>query len=139
MDNNHTHSPRTDNRLLASLAPHELTRIWPMLEPVPLKLRQPVYEAGASFRHVYFPEQGLISVVALMDDGHSIEVGTIGLEGMTGLPVLSDGTSPYRHFVQIEGRALRMPASRLREETQFDSPLRRLLLRYHTAFATQLM
>jgi CRP-like cAMP-binding protein len=129
----------TENRLLASLPPREQARLWPMLEAVPLKRHQPVYDAGTPFRHVYFPEQGLISVVALMDDGHSIEVGTIGIEGMTGLPVLSDGTSPYRHFVQIEGRALRMPATRLREETQHDTPLRRLLLRYHTAFATQLM
>ncbi len=134
-----THNPTSDNRLLSSLPPRELARLMPLLEPVELALRQPVYDAGMPFRHVYFPEQGLISVVALMDDGHSIEVGTIGTEGMTGSPVLSDGTSPYRHFVQIEGRALRMPAVRLREETQFDTPLRRLLLRYHTAFATQLM
>jgi len=131
--------PRTiDNRLLASLPPRELARLMPVLESVDLKLRQSVYEPGTPFRHVYFPEQGLISMVALMD-GHSIEVGTIGTEGMTGLPVLSDGTSPYRHFVQIEGRALRMSAVRLREETMGDTPLRRLMLRYQTAFATQLM
>ena|SRR5687767_9334245 len=131
--------PRTtDNRLLASLPPRELARLMPALEPVDLKLRQSVYEPGAPFRHAYFPEQGLISMVALMD-GHSIEVGTIGTEGMTGLPVLGDGTSPYRHFVQIEGRALRMSAVRLREESMGDTLLRRLLLRYHTAFLTQIM
>jgi CRP-like cAMP-binding protein len=129
---------KTDNLLLASLPARELARLMPMLEPVELKLRQSIYEPGTPYRYAYFPEQGLISLVAMMD-GHSIEVGTIGVEGMTGLPVLSDGTSPYRHFVQIEGRALRMAAVRLREESQFDTPLRRLLLRYQTAFATQLM
>ena len=131
--------PVTENRLLASLPPPDLSRLMSMLERVPLKLHQPVYESGAPIRYAYFPEQGLISVVAMMDDGHSIEVVTIGNEGMTGLPVLSDGTSPYRHFVQVEGLALRMPASRLREETQYDTPLRRLLLRYQNAFAAQLM
>ncbi len=139
MDTNFDAAHTSENRLLASLPAHELARLWPALEPIPLKLRQSVYDPGAPFRHAYFPEQGLISLVAIMDDGDSIEVGTIGAEGMTGLPVLSDGTSPYRHFVQIEGRALRIPAVRLREETQFDTPLRRLLLRYHTAFSTQLM
>ena len=129
----------SENRLLASLPPRESARLLPSLEPVDLKLRQPIYEPGTPFRHAYFPEQGLISVVAIMDDGHSIEVCTIGSEGMSGLPLLSDGTSPYRHFVQIEGRALRMTAARLHEETQLDTPLRRLLLRYQTAFVTQLM
>jgi CRP-like cAMP-binding protein len=139
MNNNNVKHNGTDNRLLASLPAREWARLLPSLEPIELKLRQPVYEPGLPFRHAYFPEHGLISVVAMMDDGDSIEVGTIGAEGMTGLPLLSDGASPYRHFVQIEGRALRMPAHVLRDETQLDTPLRRLLLRYQSAFVTQLM
>jgi CRP-like cAMP-binding protein len=137
---NNNHSPTgCENRLLASLPPPEFDRLQPNLEMVQLKLRGTINEPGTPFEHVYFPEQGLISVVAAMDDGDSIEVGTIGTEGMSGLPVLSEGTSPYRHLVQIEGHALRMPAHRLLEETAFDTPLRRLLLRYQTAFVTQLM
>jgi CRP-like cAMP-binding protein len=135
-DTNRNHS---DNRLLASLPPREWARLRPGLTPIELKLRQSIYEPGTPFRHVYFPERGLISVVAMMDDGDSIEVGTIGPEGMSGLPLLSDGTTPYRHLVQIEGRAMRMSAERVHEETQFDTPLRRLLLRYQTAFLTQVM
>lgn len=129
----------SDNRLLASLPPREFARLMPSLEPLELSVRQSIYEPDASIQHVYFPERGLISVVAMMDNGHSIEVGTIGTEGMAGLPALSDGTSSYRYFAQIEGRALRMSTFRLREETQLDTPLRRLLLRYQTAFVSQLM
>jgi CRP-like cAMP-binding protein len=125
--------------LLASLPPSELARLLPALEPVELKAQQTICEPGAPFSHVYFPEQGLISVLAIMAGGNTIEVGTIGAEGMSGLPVLSDGTSPYRHFVQIEGRAQRMPATQFREEMLLDTPLQRLLWRYQTAFITQLM
>ena len=129
----------SENRLLAGLPPREWERLRPNLELVPLKLRDTINDPGMPFQHVHFPVQGLISVVAAMDDGDSIEVGTIGTEGMSGLPVLSETTSPYRHLVQIEGQALRMPAQRLLEETAFDTPLRRLLFRYQTAFVTHLM
>jgi CRP-like cAMP-binding protein len=139
MQHNHSTNGNGDNRLLASLPPEELKRLLPALEPVELQAREAICEPGTPFGHVYFPEQGLISVVASMDDGNTIEVGTIGAEGMLGLPVLSDGTSLYRHFVQIEGRALRMPAPRFREETRHDTPFRRVLWRYQTAFVTQLM
>jgi CRP-like cAMP-binding protein len=139
MEANHITNGSADNRLLASLPPPEVERLRPALEPIELKAREAIYEPGSLFRHVYFPEQGLISVVANMDDGNTIEVGTIGAEGMSGLPVLSDGTSPYRHFVQIEGHALRMSAERFRDEIRLDTPFRRMLLRYQTAFVTQLM
>ena len=127
------------NRLLASLPRREYQRLLPSFDMVELPFRQSIYEPGSTFRYVHFPESGLISAVALLDNGASIEVGTIGSEGMSGLPVICNGTSPHRYFVQIEGRALRMNATRLQEEIHDDTPLRQMLFRYQNAFLTQVM
>jgi hypothetical protein len=75
-----------------------------------------------------------------MQNGASIEVGTIGHEGMTGLPViLGVETMPYRHIVQVSGKARRMSAAALIAELKPDRFLPRLLNRYHAAFNTQVM
>ncbi len=131
---------RARNGLLAALPSGEVERLLPRLAPVELERRQVVYEPGTAFRYAYFPEQGLISVVSTMHDGSTIEVGTIGCEGMSGLPLVCGvETSPHRHLVQIPGRALRMNADELRDEVSRDTPLRRVLFRYHTAFLMQIM
>jgi CRP-like cAMP-binding protein len=131
---------RARNGLLAVLPPSEFERILPRLVPVELERRQVLYEPGTTFRYAYFPEQGLISVVSSMHDGSTIEVGTIGCEGMSGLPLVCGvETSPHRHLVQIPGRGLRMSAADLQEEIQRETPLRRILFRYHAAFISQIM
>ena len=128
------------NQLLASLPPADWQRLAPRLTTVTLERRQVIYEAGQPFQHAYFPEQGLISVVNTMHDGSTIEVGTIGYEGMSGLPIaFGVESSPHRQLVQIPGAALRLPATDLAAETRQDTPLRRNLFRYHMAFMAQLM
>ena len=128
------------NRLLANLPEDEWERIAPRLTPVDMERKQSVYEPGSAIGHVYFPEQGLISVVSTMNDGSTIEVATIGCEGMSGLPlVFGIDHSPHRHLVQIPGTAWRMAAADLREEIEHDSRLRRLLFRYDMAFVSQIM
>jgi len=129
-----------DNRLLANLPPEDRERIGARLTPVDLERREIVYEPGTEFRHVYFPERGLISVINTMNDGSTIEVGTIGCEGMSGLPVVFGvDSSPHRHLVQISGSGWRMSAADLRDETRRDTPLRQVLFRYHMGFVAQIM
>jgi CRP-like cAMP-binding protein len=131
---------RARNGLLATLPAADAQRIVPRLTPVELERRQILYEPGTPIRYAYFPEQGLISVVNTMHDGSTIEVGTIGCEGMSGLPLVCGvDSSPHRHMVQISGRALRMNAADLRDELQRDTPMRRVLFRYHAAFTSQIM
>jgi CRP-like cAMP-binding protein len=90
--------------------------------------------------HVYFMDQGMISVVSNMRNGDSIEVGTIGTEGMAGMSVLLGVDAvPYRHTVQVAGRARRMSASALAAELATNVTLRTILNRYHAAFNTQVM
>jgi CRP-like cAMP-binding protein len=134
-------NPRApENRLLASLPADDWQQLAERLTWVEFPRREVLYEPGTEFSHAYFPEQGLISVVNTMNDGDTIEVGTIGCEGMSGLPVVFGvDQSPHRHLVQIPGNGWRMQAADLRQHTRGDSALRRILFRYHMAFVAQIM
>ena len=126
------------NRLLARLPPDEYQRLLPRLQLVPLELKHVLYEARSSIDYAYFPNRGVVSALTVMEDGRAIEVATIGDEGMVGLPLLVGAKiTANRVIVQVPGDALRMAEDVLREEVSRDSPLRRLLVLYHTAFLAQ--
>jgi CRP-like cAMP-binding protein len=81
----------------------------------------------------------MFSLVILMRDGQAVEAGTVGNEGMVGLPVfLGAETSPHRAFSQIPGEALRMRAKDFMEELERDGPLRRRLGLYNQALMNQM-
>lgn len=126
------------NRLLARLPKDEFQRLLSKMRSVDLALKIVLYEPGAVLDYAYFPNRGVISQLTVMEDGASIEVATIGNEGMMGLPILFGiAEISSRHVVQVPVNALRMSADVLREETSRDTPLRRLLLLYNGAFLTQ--
>ena len=129
-----------ENSILAALPPDDQARLQSKLLPVDLQQGQIVYEASVPIDHVYFIDQGMISVVSVMCNGDSIEVGTIGNEGIIGKWVMLGADSvPYRHIVQVGGKARRMSAAALEAELLPDRPLTRLLHRFHAAFNTQVM
>ena len=129
---------RHGNQLLARLPPAEYQRILPRLQFVALELKHVIYEARSPIDYAYFPNRGVISALTVMDDGRAIEVATIGDEGMVGLPLLIGAkTTGNRMIVQVPGDAMRMAEDALREEVGRDSPLRQLLVLYHTAFLAQ--
>ncbi len=134
-------TPSTDplrNRLLAGLGAAYYKRLLPNLQVVPMLLNQPIYEVGGKIDFAYFPTDGVISAVAGMNNGAVIEVGTIGNEGMTGLPVLIEArTSPSRLYVQVAGSAARMAVAVLRRETKEGSPLRKIAQSYQGVFLAQ--
>jgi CRP-like cAMP-binding protein len=134
-------TPRPSANLLLSFLPsEEFERLRPRLQAVELAQGQLIYEAHQPVDHVYFIDQGMISVVSIMQNGASIEVGTIGSEGMAGLPaILGVEAVPYRHIVQVAGRARRISAAAVLGELKPDRMLPRLLNRYHAAFNTQVM
>jgi CRP-like cAMP-binding protein len=126
------------NRLLVALAPEDLGSLRPHLEPVPLPHKQTLSKPDTPIDHVYFPQEGMVSLVQPLEDGAMIEVGMIGNEGLVGVPVLLGAdTSPLEAMVQIPGSALRMPASAFREEAGRNSALLGLLLRYVQALHIQ--
>ncbi|HEX8335319.1 MAG TPA: Crp/Fnr family transcriptional regulator [Pyrinomonadaceae bacterium] len=100
------------NELLAALPRGAYLRLLPHLESVPLPLGAGLYNSGESIEHVYFPEDGMVSLVTHMLDGATVEVGLIGRDGMVGIPVLlGDDIAFEAAVVQIEGSALRMSSA----------------------------
>jgi len=99
------------NRLLASLPRPARQQMLQHCEPFELVFGAVLSEPGERIRHVHFPTDGFISLVAVVDGKASLEVGLIGNEGMLGVSLaLGVDTSPVRALVQGSGSALRMPA-----------------------------
>jgi CRP-like cAMP-binding protein len=105
------------NRLLAIVPVRERERLAGEFELVSLELKEMLYQEDEPIEHVYFPLNGVMSLVSQMEDGRGVEVATIGNEGMAGLPVFLQAASTSSHmaFSQIPGQALRMPAGRFGE------------------------
>lgn len=126
------------NRLLASMTPSDLDLIQPHLTPVSLKLRQDLEKPNRRIDDVYFMEIGITSVVAMQSDDTQIEVGLIGCEGMTGLPiVLGDQRSPHACYIQVAGAGQRISVAHLRKAMKVSPGLRDFLLRYVQSFMVQ--
>ena len=119
---------RPANRLLAALPPRTYRRMSGACEHVSLEFGQVLCEPGDALRHVYFPLDSLISLLAAVDNGEALEVGLVGREGVAGMALaLGNRTSPVRELVQGAGKALRMPARRFVEELVNTPTLRRLV------------
>ena len=130
--------PTLRNQLLAALPSKEYKRLIPHLEPVPLPLLEVLYESGEPIEHVYFPNDGLISLLVVMRDGAPREVGLVGREGMLGVPVvLGMNATPTRALIQMPGSAMRMKAQTLRDELKQCRALQHVLQRYIHAFFIQ--
>jgi len=130
---------RGQNRLLADLPRDEYDRLRAHLQKVSLPLKDILYEANGPIPHVFFPLHGVVSLVILMDGDVSLEVGTIGNEGMVGTPVfLGSDSSPTRAISQVPGEALRMETKVFQEEMKRGGPLYGLVQRYTQAMINQI-
>ena len=127
-----------ENRLLSALPREEHDRLVPHLVKVSLPLRDILYEANGPIAHVFFPLNGVVSLV-IMDGGFTLEVGIIGNEGLVGTPIfLGADRSPTRAIAQIPGDALRMEAKVFQKEMRRDGPLYGLVQRYTQAMINQI-
>jgi CRP-like cAMP-binding protein len=127
-----------DNRLLSSLSTSDFDLLAPHLESVTLELRKILEKPNKRIEAVYFPETGFASVVAVQRSGKEVEVGLIGREGMTGLPiVLGNHRSPHSTYIQSPGKGQSIPAAQLRRATQTSGSLRDSLLKFVQAFGVQ--
>lgn len=129
---------QSSNRLLGLLPARDYKRLRPHLHHLPLRYRQSLYDANKPLRFVYFLETGVGSLVNTMANGEAAEVGTIGNEGIVGLPiVLGDIKGPTSVYVQVPGGGLRMKAVQFRKELAHSASLRAVLLHYTHAFFNQ--
>lgn len=125
------------NRILSALPAGEWERLRDSLEPVTLEFRRVLFEPNQTIQHVYFPEDAVVSILGLMEDGSAVETATVGNEGMVGVPVfLGAMQMAGQAFAQIPGTGWRMSAGALREEARRGSPLAQLLGRYTQALFT---
>jgi len=98
--------------VLARLTSAEYSRLEPSLEPIPLIFNSVVYEADAPIDYVYFPESGVLSMLAVIDADQRIEVGLTGREGLAGMPLfLGVANSSNQIIVQAAGTAVRIKAA----------------------------
>ncbi|RUW61609.1 Crp/Fnr family transcriptional regulator [Mesorhizobium sp. M7A.F.Ca.US.008.03.1.1] len=126
------------NALLRRLAPADLSLLVPHLRDTFLELRSPLENAGKPIEFVYFPQNGLASVVAKKRANVDAEVGIIGFEGMTGSAlVMGDDRATHDCFIQMASEALMMEASRFEAALETSKTLRPFLLRYVHAFHIQ--
>ena len=127
------------NSMLAALPRKQYQRLLTGLESVALTFGEVLYAPGERIRHVYFPNDSLVSLLTLVDNHLALEVGMVGHEGMVGLPLaLGRDVSPVRALVQGGGTALRMKSVRFSEEIRKSPQLQQGVNRYTGALMAQI-
>ena len=130
---------RSDNRLLAALPAPDRRRLLVGREPVELNFADTLSEPGERIRHVYFPIDSSISLIASIDGHSQLEVGLVGNEGVLGASLmLGVNSSPTAALVQGAGLAWRIDAATFRRELKQSSILRRGVNRYLSVSMGQL-
>jgi len=127
------------NLLIAALPDAEYLRWKHGLELVDMPLGQVLYESGKTLSHVYFPTTSIVSLLYVMENGASAEIGVVGNEGIVGISLFMGGEStPSRAVVQSAGGAFRLNAQTMKDEFNRAGPVLHLLLRYTQALITQM-
>jgi CRP-like cAMP-binding protein len=128
------------NRLLLALPSRNLKRLMPELEHIRCQRGQVLIDADGSLDHVFFPDSGVVSVVAVYADGSVIEMATIGREGCTGVQAIFGAEiSSVRLLVQIPGSAAKMSRAAFARAMQSMPSFRNLMFAYVHAFLEQVM
>jgi CRP-like cAMP-binding protein len=127
------------NHLIAALPEDEFIRIKPTLEPVSLSLGEVIYESGEQLDYIYFPTTAIISLLYIMENGSTAEIGMSGNDGLVGIALYMGGsTTPSRAVVQSAGNAFRMPSRALNDEFSRGGVFQKILLRYTQSLMTQI-
>jgi CRP-like cAMP-binding protein len=128
------------NRLLLALPSRNLNRLRPELEHIRCQRAQVLMDADSSLDHVFFPDDGVVSVVAVYANGSVIEMATIGREGCTGMQAFFGAkTSSVRLLVQIPGSAAKMSRAAFARAMESMPSFRNLMSAYVHAFLEQVM
>jgi CRP-like cAMP-binding protein len=130
----------TRNDLLRDLltSPTARDHLLPKLAPVPLSSNQVLSEQGDKIEVVYFPVDAVVSGLAIMEDGTTVETSMIGCEGIVGIPaILGSGISRQWIWVSISGTALQLDARVLERVFVSNESALRALLRCYRSLVTQ--
>lgn len=127
------------NHLLAALPSDEFSRLKPNLEPISLTLGKVIYESGEQLEYIYFPTTAIISLLYIMENGSTAEIGMAGNDGLVGIALYMGGsTTPSRAVVQSAGNAFRLKSKALQSEFGLGGVFQNILLRYTQSLMTQI-
>jgi CRP-like cAMP-binding protein len=128
------------NRLLLALPARNLKRLMPELENITCQRAQVLMDADSALDHVFFPDSGVVSVVAVYANGSVIEMATIGREGCSGVQaILGAKRSSVQLLVQIPGSAAKMSRVAFMQAMQSMPSFRSVMNAYVQAFLEQVM
>lgn len=127
-----------DNRLLSALENAGLGELVGELEVDEYESGAILYEPYEPAQFVYFPYSCVVSIVNTVAGGSTVEVGTVGNEGMAGIAVyLDSGVTPNRTLVQVAGKMARLSAASFKTVAEHSPEIRKLLNRFTLAFLAQ--
>ena len=131
-----TNTPRPANRILAALPDDEFEQLRPKLREVSFQIGEIVYQAEEEIESVFFINRGIISWLATLEDGNTVEAGVIGPEGLAGVPVvLGARSTPNQGLAQSNVEASRISSQDIVREFRKGGRLNQLILRFvHTMF-----
>jgi CRP-like cAMP-binding protein len=149
LDNHHDEAEETrtlrslvvpgHNLVLAALPPSESRKIVADSRPVHLSYLDAIYEAGDEIEFIYFPIESVLSAVAILEDGSSVEISMTGREGLVGLPALvGGGRALHWTRVSVSGAALKIPTASLQELVRTSEPIHDAVLRAYRRLFTQI-
>src|ERR1700719_925598 len=128
------------NRLLLALPPSDFQQLMPALKQIRCEREQVLMDADSSLDHVFFPDIGVVSAVAVYADGSIIEMATIGREGCTAVQaVLGAESSSIRLLVQLPGGAAKMSRPAFTRAMESMPSFRSLMYAYVQAFLEQVL
>ena len=126
-----------ENLLLRALCTDTRERIYPRLKLTEIPPDGVLYESGDVMEDIFFPTDSIISMLYVMEDGHSAEIAMIGNEGVVGIALFMGGLStPSRAIVQSAGHAYRLSRKHLMAEFNLHGEFHHLLLRYTQTLIT---
>ena len=135
------HSPTSghlDNKLLAALPRTQFNLLLPHLSVVTLPQGAVAYETGDEVDQVYFPHNGMFSLLAVMRDGKAIETATVGREGVIGaMAGLGLYRSLARAVVQLPLTASKIASPQFRKAAAASEAIRNLAIQYNEVLLTQ--
>jgi CRP-like cAMP-binding protein len=131
-----TNQPRPANKILAALPHDEFDRLQPKLREVSFQLGETIYLPEQEIEYVYFINRGIVSWLAALENGNTVEAGVIGPEGVAGVAaILGANSTPNEGLVQSPVQASRIGAKDLLSEFRRNGKLNQFMLRFvHSMF-----
>jgi CRP-like cAMP-binding protein len=127
-----------ENRILQSITAGDLAAMQPHLKPIELRRGEMLLQARTPIENVYFPLGGMVSLLAVMQNGDAIETGIVGREGVVGGSVANgNGHSFGQATVQVDGKALKIARKPFAEVCQKSPAIRDLAIRFQDVITMQ--